>query len=54
MFSCEDCVFFRQEGWATFAAADGTPIRQGPCWQRSFYNYEAARLACDGRDKKEK
>lgn len=47
-FSCENCAFYRSEGWAFFRGKGG-PIHEGPCWQYSFYNHEAARRACGGR-----
>lgn len=50
--SCEGCTHFKKEGWAPFRGAGG-PIRQGPCRIRSFYTHDAARWACDGRDRVE-
>ena len=48
-FSCEDCKFFKPEGWAIFASAKGEPIRQGKCWQFHYYKHEAARNVCAGK-----
>lgn len=53
MFRCEGCIFYKPEGWM-IVYAYGRPIREGPCRQYHFYNYEAARSACNGRLRKEK
>lgn len=48
-FTCDDCKFFNPEGWAIFAAADGTPIPQGKCLQFHYYKHDAARNVCGGK-----